>query len=532
MYVRKKTNYMANQALSIMKLRTLIRFKQEGRKHQFISQALRLSRTTVVKYVQFLEGSGLDWAALSCLDDHSLLTLCRSGHSDKADDRWSALCELLPHYERELKRPHVTRQTLWEEYRQAHPEGYGKTQFFQYLREHLRLAQAYQPIEHKAGEKLFVDYAGDHLYLTDRETGEQTSVEVFVANLGCSGLIYAEASMGQTLAEFSLSVCRAFEYIGGVTACLVPDNLKSAVTKSNKYEPKLNERFWALSQHYGTAIVPARPREPKDKPKVENAVQQVYRRIYARLRNDIFYTLPELNAAIRRELEALNALPMQGRQESRRQLFEHLERQYLRPLPTEPFVWKQQRELTVQKNCHVQLSDTKHYYSVPYRHIGRKVKVLYDTQHVEIFYQNERIALHPYSHKKHGYSTQAEHMPSTHRFVSEWSEDFFMRRARSVGPNTVKLFEGMFRTKDHPEQAYRSCLGILALAQQHGQGATEQACFEALERRQYNYTFISHHLNQNRSKARRPNVLSIPAVHQNLRGPDYYLNKKENDQNT
>lgn len=207
---------MANKALSIMKLRTLIRFKQEGRKHQFIGQTLGLSRTTVVKYVQYLEGSGLDWAALSSLDDHSLLTLCRSGHTDKADDRWAILCQLLPHYERELKRPHVTRQTLLEEYKHAYPEGYGKTQFFQYLSEHLRLGQAYQPIEHKAGEKLFVDYAGDHMYLTDRDTGEQTKVEVFVAALGCSGLIYAEASMGQTLAEFCLSVCHAFEYIGGV----------------------------------------------------------------------------------------------------------------------------------------------------------------------------------------------------------------------------------------------------------------------------------------------------------------------------
>jgi len=520
---------MANQALSIMKLRTLIRFKAEGRTHKFIGKTLSLSRTTVVKYIQFLEGSGLDWAALSSLDDQGLLTLCRSGHTDKADDRWTALSQLLPHYEQELKRPHVTRQTLLEEYRQAYPEGYGKTQFFQYLREHLLIAQAYQPIEHKAGEKLFVDYAGDHLYLTDRDTGEQTPVEVFVAALGCSGLIYAEASMGQTLPEFTLSVGHSFEYIGGVTACLVPDNLKSAVTRANKYEPHLNERFLALSQHYGTAIVPARPRAPKDKSKVENAVQQVYRRIYARLRDQVFHTLSALNIAIRQELQTLNALPMQGRKESRRLLFEHVERPHLRPLPLQPFVHKQQLELTVQKNCHIQLGLEKHYYSVPYRHIGRKVKVLYDTQHIEIFYQNERIALHAYSHKPHGYSTQKDHMPSTHRFVSEWSEEYFVRRAQSVGAHTLTFFQAMFRTKDHPEQAYRSCLGILALAQQYGHIATEQACFTALERRQYNYAFIRYHLEQNRSKSSTPKTLSIPDEHQNVRGPDYYLNKKQSD---
>lgn len=518
---------MANQALSNMKLRTLIRFKQEGRTHRFIARSLGLSRTTVIKYTQFLEHSGLGWAELFSLDDQGLLMLCQSGHTDKPGDRWAALSHLLPHYELELKRPHVTRQTLLEEYQKACPDGFGKTQFFRYLGEHLRIQQAYQPIEHKAGEKLFVDYAGDHMHLTDLETGEQTPVEVFVAALGCSGLIYAEASMGQTLPEFSQSIQRAFEYIGGVTACVVPDNLKSAVARANKYEPQINERFLALAQHFGTAVVPARPRSPKDKPKVENAVLQVYRRIYARLRDQTFHTLADLNAAIRRELGTLNALPMQGRKESRRSLFEHVEREHLRPLPAQPFVWKQQRELTVQKNCHVQLSHTKHYYSVPFRHMGRKVKVLYDTQHVEVFYQNERVALHPYSHKPNGYSTQKDHMPSAHRFVSEWSAEYFIRRAQAVGARTVELFQAMFRTKDHPEQAYRSCLGILALAQQHGHAATEQACFEAVERRQYNYAFIYHHLHQKRPKSTTPKVLSIPDDHQNLRGQDYYSNKEQ-----
>lgn len=516
---------MANQPVSIMKLRTFIRFKQEGRTHQFISKTLGLSRTTVIKYAQFLEDSGLDWATLSGMDDESLLTLCRSGHCDKPDDRWSVLSKLLPHYARELKRPHVTRQTLLEEYRLAYPDGYGKTQFFQYLKEHLYLEQAYQPIEHKAGEKLFVDYAGDHMYLTDRDSGEQKPVEIFVAVLGCSGLVYAEASMSQTLAEFSMSVQNAFHYIGGVTACIVPDNLKSAVTRAHKYEPDINERFAALAHHYGTAVVPARPRSPKDKPKVENGVQQIYRRVFARLRNEIFHTLPDLNAAIRRELTALNALRMQGRKESRQMLFEHLERQYLRPLPTGWFIFKQQREVTVQKNCHIQLADNKHYYSVPYRYIGRKVKVLYDAEHVEIFFQNQRIALHPYNHQERGYSTTPDHMPSTHRFFSDWSEPYFIRRAHQVGPQTVLFFEALFRTKAHPEQAFRSCVGLLALAEQYGHAAMELTCFAALERRRYTYIFVQYHLEQNHTKLKVKKVLSIPTDHQNLRGADYYKNQ-------
>lgn len=505
-----------------MKLRTLISYKQEGRSHQFIGKALKLSRTTVVKYLQNLASSGLDWAALLALSDESLLLLCRSGYYDKPDDRWSGFSKLLPGYAQELKRPHVTRQTLYEEYRKIHAEGYGKTQFFLYLKEHLRLEHAYQPIEHKAGEKLFIDYAGDHLYLTDRDSGEQIAVEVFVAVLGCSGLVYAEASMNQSLAALSMSVQNAFHYIGGVTACLVPDNLKSAVSRAHKYEPDLNERFTALGRHYGTAIVPTRPRAPKDKSKVENGVRLVYHRIYAHLRDEIFHNLADLNAAILRELETLNSLPMQGRKESRRMLFEHLERQYLLPLPSERFSWKNQREQTVQKNCHIQLSENKHYYSVPYRYIGRKVKVLYDTQHVEIFYENQRIALHAYSYQEHTYTTIEDHMPSTHRFVSEWSEAYFIRRAQAVGPQTLLLVQALFRTKDHPEQAYRSCVGLLALAQQYGHPALEQTCCAALERRRYNYRFIQYHLEQHHSKSAPKRVLTIPDEHQNLRGADYY----------
>ena len=513
---------MANKPISTMKLRTLIRYKQEGRSHRFMGKSLNLSRTTVVKYLQNLASSGLDWAALLALSDESLLVLCRSGHCDKPDDRWSGFSKLLPEYAQELKRPHVTRQTLYEEYHKIYADGYGKTQFLLYLREHLRIEQAYQPIEHKAGEKLFIDYAGDHLYLTDRDSGEQIAVEVFVAVLGCSGLVYAEASMNQSLAALSMSVQNAFHYIGGVTACLVPDNLKSAVSRAHKYEPDLNERFAALGQHYGTAIVPTRPRAPKDKSKVENGVRLVYHRIYGHIRDEVFHNLAELNAAILRELETLNSLPMQGRKESRRMLFEHLERQYLRPLPSERFSWKNQRELTVHKNCHVQLSENKHYYSVPYRYIGRKVKVLYDTQHVEIFYQNQRIALHSYSYQEHTYTTTEDHMPSTHRFVSAWSEAYFIRRAQVVGPQTVLLVQALFRTKDHPEQAYRSCVGLMALAQQYGYPAMEQACCAALERRRYNYRFIQYHLEQHHSKSIPKKVLTIPDEHQNLRGADYY----------
>jgi transposase len=513
---------MANQPIRSMELKTLIRLKVDGRSNKFISRSLGVSRTSVIKYVQLLEGSGLGWPALAMLDEAALLTLCNSGFCAQPDDRYAGLSSQLAHYTRELKRPHVTRQLLWEEYREAHPDGYGKTQFFAYLREHLRLQAAYAPVVHKAGEKLFVDYAGDHLHLTDPATGELVPVEVFIGVLGCSGLVYAEASRSQQLEAFALSVQNNLHYLGGVPACLVPDNLKSAVGRAHLYEPRLNERFQALAAHYGFAVVPARPVKPKDKPKVENGVRHIYRRIYARLRNEVFHTLEALNVAIRGELETLNTLPMQGHSESRRTLFEHIEREHLRPLPTMRWAWKHQRELTVQRNCHVFLSETKHWYSAPYRYIGRKVKLLYDLEHVEIFCQGERVALHPYSYQAHGYSSKPEHLPSQHRYVGAWSEAFFLRRARLVGPETEALFQALFRTKDHPEQAYRSCHGILALGQKHGHAALEGAAAAALERRQYHYHFIHTYLTQGRRTKVTPAILTIPASHDNVRGAAYY----------
>ena len=513
---------MANQSISVMKLREVIRLKQSGLSHLAIGKALALSRTTVIKYLRVIQGSGLGLEALQALSDEELRVLIHSGHRDEADERWAVLKELLPHYAKELARPHVTRILLWEDYRQNHPDGYGKTQFFYHLRQHQLLQQGYQPQEHKAGEKVFVDYAGDSMYLTDADSGELIAVEVFVAVLGYSGLTYVEASFSQNMEAFSNSLQNAFHFFGGVSGGIVPDNLKSAVKRAHRYEPELNERLMLLARHYGTVILPARTRKPKDKPKVENGVRIVYYRIYARLRDRVFHSLKELNTAIwQEELPRYNRIPFQGRDYSRQDLFEQVEREHLGPLPPTRFLWKHQRELTVHPNCHIYLSQPGHHYSVPHRYLGRKVKVLYDGQHVEIFYQGQRIAFHPWSERAYGYTTLADHMPSHHRYVSQWNEGFFMERARHIGPLTEQLFAALFRTKEHPEQAYKSCQGILSLARKHGAPAVEQASHTALERRQYNYGFIDYELKRSGPKTPTPAALTIPR-HENERGAHYY----------
>lgn len=520
---------MANQSISLMKLREVIRLKNSGLSNLAIGQALALSRTTVVKYLAIIKSSDLSAEALEALPDEELNMLLHSGYRDEADERWAEMRELLPHYTQELARPHVTRFLLWEEYRKDHPNGYGKTQFFHYLRQHQLVQQGYQPREHKAGEKVFLDYAGDHLYLTDTDSGELIPVEVFVAVLGCSGYTYVEASHSQKTECFSTSVQNAFHYFGGVSGGVVPDNLKSAVKRANRYEPDLNERLVMLARHYGTVILPARVRKPKDKPKVENGVRIVYYRIYARLRDRVFHSLKELNKAIwEEELPRYNRIPYQGRDYSRQDLFEQVEREHLRPLPLERFLWKHQRELTVYPNCHVYIRQPGHHYSVPYRYIGRKVKVLYDSQHVEIFCQGQRVAFHNWSERPFAYTTVADHMPSHHRYVSRWNEAFFMERARHIGTVTEQLFAALFRTKEHPEQAYKSCQGILSLARKHGAPAVERACQVALDRRQYNYGFIDYELKRSGSKQAPAPPLAIPK-HENERGAGYYKQAPANE---
>jgi transposase len=349
-------------------------------------------------------------------------------------------------------------------------------------------------------------------------------VEVFLGILGASQLLYVEGVMTQQKEDL-IAVCEnSLFYYGGVPAAVVPDNMKSAVTRSSKYEPTLNETFADFASHYGTTVLPARAFRPRDKALVENAVRLIYSRIYVKVRASTYYSLAELNAAIWEALEAHNNAPLRGRNYSRRQQFEEIERSALMPLPAMRYELKKQLFATVAKNGHVGLGTDKHYYSVPYRFIGKKVKLLYSRHTVEIYYNYERIALHRRNKAAYQYTTEKEHLASTHRFVSEWTPEHFAEWAGSIHEDVRLYVLKVLERKQHPEQAYKSCIGILSFAKKVGHDRLAKACQRALGYGAYNYKTIQKILELQLDQKDAPDQtdqLPMP-LHDNIRGGEYY----------
>ena len=515
---------MANKSIGAFMIREIIRLKEEKFSNSRIARALNLSRPTVIKYIKQTESSGFTIKELVTFSDAELHELFEAGATPPRTDRniiYIELTEFFSYVEKELKKPGVTRQLLWKEYKSKHPDGVMYTQFCYHFRKWRNQNDAYMHMEHKAGDKVFVDYTGKKLSFIDRSTGEIKEAEVFVATLGASQLTFVEATHSQTIPEFLHSLQNSFRYFGGVTAAVVPDNLKSAVTKSDRYEPEINERLADFASHYGTIIYPARARKPKDKALVEGAVKIVYHRIYAALRNREFYSLEELNTAIKEELEKYNNLRFQGRDYSRRDLFNETEKSTLKPLPATGYELKEYKMATVQKNAHVLLSKDKHYYSVPYSYIGKKVKLIFTRRVVEVYYNHQRIALHQRDYSLHRYTTIKTHLPSSHQFVSEWSPEKFTRWAAAIGESTEEYIKQVLETKQYPEQGYKSCLGILGFAKRMGHDRLENACERALHYQAYSYHTIRDILEKGLDRLAPENSkeLKLP-FHENIRG-DY-----------
>ena len=338
----------------------------------------------------------------------------------------------MPDYVRRLKKKGMTRQKLYDEYIGSHPGGYSRSTFSRLMRLYVAQMHPIAHLEHKAGDKMYVDYAGDRLELTDRDSGEAVAVEVFVSILPCSQLTYVEAVMSQRKEDFIRCCENALHFYGGAPAAIVPDNLKAAVKKASRYEAELNEDYAAFAEHHGCAVIPARVRKPRDKALVEGAVKLIYRSIYPLVRQRTHHDLSSLNASIRTALELHNNARMSGRPYSRREQFEDLERMYLRPLNPIRFELKERHTATVQRNGHIRLE--RHYYSVPHRLIGRKVNVLYDSRTVEIYAGGDRVAVHPRGLRPYGYTTEAAHLASAHRDLSGWSAESFLRQGRAYMP--------------------------------------------------------------------------------------------------
>ena len=506
------------------KIRHVLQLVSQGRSKLLIASQTGVSRNTLKKYLKAFECSGLSFTEVNALSDADLEALFIKPLEKPIDPRLQTLFSLFAAMDKELKRKGVTRFLLWQEYRRTHPDGYGISQFKHYFAQWRAQVNPSMRMEHKAGDKLYVDFAGDKLTIIDKQSGEVQSVEVFVAILGASQLTYVEAVTSQQKEDFIAACEGALHYYGGVPAAIVPDNLKSAVIKSSKYEPVLNETFADFAQHYGTTVLPARAYHPQDKALVEGAVKIVYNRIYAKLRTKQYFTLDDLNKAILVALEEHNAALLKGRNYSRRQQFEEVERQALAPLPPLRYELKKHLFATVMKNGHVSLSADKHYYSVPYRFIGKKVKLMYSRNTVEVFYHYERIALHKRTKSPYNYTTDKEHMASTHRFVSDWTPERFLNWAATIHDDVRLYILKILDRKQHPEQGYKSCVGILSFAKKVGNERLIKACQRALGYGIYNYKTIQSILEKGMDtydESEENKQLEMP-LHENIRGDQYY----------
>jgi transposase len=506
------------------KIRHILRLHVQGRSKLQIAVQTGVSRNTLKKYLKEFIESGLSFDEIDQLSDKDLEDLFVKVEEKPPSKTIQTLFDLFPSMDKELKRKGVTRTLLWEEYRQKHPDGLGVSQFKHYLSQWQAQVNPSMHMEHKAGDKLYVDFAGERLSIVDQETGEVQQVEVFISILGASQLTYVEAVMSQQKEDFIAACQGALHFYGGVPAAIVPDNLKSAVTKSSKYEPVLNDAFADFAEHYSTTILPARAYRPRDKALVEGVVKIIYTRIYARLRDNTYFSLEELNKAILIVLEEHNATLLRGRTYSRRQQFDEVERIALAPLPALRYELRKQLSATVMKNGHVSLGVDKHYYSVPYRFIGKKVKLMFSQTGVEIFYHYERIAIHERIRSPYQYTTEKDHLASTHRFVSDWTPERFISWAEGIHEDVKLYILKILDRKQHPEQAYKSCVGILSFAKKVGNDRLIKACQRALGYGIYNYKTIQSILEKgmdNCDQSEENEQLKMP-LHDNIRGEDYY----------
>jgi transposase len=504
-------------------VRDVLRLKTAGVSGNEIARRLNVASSTVRLTLQRLTAAELHWPLPAEMTDTALEAQLftavgkKQGHRRCAEPDWAAL-------HRELKRKHVTLQILWDEYIELHPDGYRYSRFCELYRGWASRISVTMRQTHAGGDKLFVDYAGDTVpVVVDRLTGKTRSAQIFVGVLGASNFTYAEASWTQALADWIGAHSRAFEAIGGVPNLLVPDNTKVAVIKACLYEPQVNRTYADMAAHYDTAILPARPRRPRDKAKVEAAVLIVERWLLGRLRHRRFYSLAELNAAIGELLRQLNEeRPIRRLGVTRRTLLEELDRPYLKELPSEPYAFAEWRLRRVGVDYHVLVEG--HFYSVPYRHARREVEVRLTPRTVEVFLKGERIAAHLRSSGNHRHTTVADHMPSSHRRYADWTVERIRQEATAIGPATAALCELILERRPHPEQGFRSCLGIVRLVKPFGADRLEAAATRAIEIGTLTYGSVRSILDNklDRQTGHRPPAESVPVLHPNIRGPRYY----------
>lgn len=512
-------------------IREALRLAASGLSTREMASSLAIGRTTLRGYLRRARSAGLSWPLPDDLSDADLERLLFPRAT--GDQRGSYTPPNWATVHRELRRKGVTLSLLWEEYRSVHPDGYGYSRFCElYTRWEGRLSPVMRQ-RHPAGERVFVDYAGATMEVACPDTGEIRTAQLFVATLGASNYTYVEASWTQSLPDWISSHVRAFDFFGGISAQVVSDNLKAGVTKACFYDPEINRTYGDMAAHYDTAIVPARPHKPKDKAKVEGAVLLAERWIAAKLRNQRFFGLDELNAAIRPLLDQLNGKVTRHLGASRRDLFERLDKPALKALPTEPYVYAEWKQCRAGLDYHIDV--VRHYYSVPHQLLKQKLWVRITARTVEIYFKGQRVAAHQRTSGNRQHSTHRDHMPAHHRFREDWTPERIRKQASKIGPNTEAFVEVVMRERKHPEQGYRTCLGVLRLVKNFGNDRLEAACERAIEINARSYTSLHSILKngldrQPRTRAPLSRMQACAAgqrdeptiTHPNIRGADYF----------
>ncbi len=511
------------------KIKEVLRLKYDcGLSEREIARSCRVSRSTVAEYLMRAQAAGLGWPEAVTITeaqlDERLFPVQRISSSVQ---RPLPDCQYIYDQLRTYQKVNLTLSQLWIEYKEKHPDGYQYTQFCDYYRHWRDKLDYCMRQEHRAGEKVFIDYS-DGLAIVDALNGEIISTQLFVAVWGASNYTYAEATLSQTLPEWIRSHVHALEYFQCAPRVLVPDNLKSGVSKACKYEPELNPTYADLAEHYNCAVLPTRPYRARDKAKVEAGVLIAQRWILAVLRKRTFYGLAELNAAIRQCLERLNSRLLHRVKKSRRELFETKDRPAALPLPQRPYEYAEWYKAKVNIDYHIEMVVDHHYYSVPYQLLHERLDVRLTTTTVEAFHRGERVAAHIRSYVRGEYTTLPEHRPPEHRAYAEWSPGRFIQWAGKIGPATAQVVEKILASRPYPEQAFKACLGVIRLGRHYGSERVEAAAKRALKYNACSYrsmnAILSTSLDQQpdaESFPRKDGQMSLP-LHQNIRGQEYY----------
>ena len=489
--------------------------------HREIARSIGAASSTVADYLRRFAEAGLSWPLSASLSQADLeAKLFPPAPSvplrERAMPDWAAL-------HAEMRKPAVTLMLLWQEYRGRHPQGFAYSWFCEHYRAWVGRLDLVMRQEHRAGEKLFVDYAGQSVPITDRHTGELRPAAIFVAVLGASNYTYAEATWSQELPEWIGAHVRCFEFLGGVPEIAVPDNLKSAVTHAHRYEPELNASYAELARHYGVAVIPARAARPRDKAKAEAGVQLVERWILARLRNCQFFSLAQLNAAIAQLLVELNTRAFKKLPGSRASAFQAIDRPALKALPNVPFEYAEWKKVRVHLDYHIEFAH--HYYSVPHALVGKQLDARVSATTVELFHRGVRVASHIRSRSSGGFTTTPEHMPASHREYAKWTPERMRQWAATIGPATACVISAILAARRHPQQGFRSCLGVLRLGKHYGNDRLEAVCQRAHRLHITTFKSIESMLKNNLDRTALVDedaTSQLPLLHENIRGPEYY----------